>query len=75
MTSLGKFVKDVDDTFGTILLSPEFMDKFYAVVFTLSPDSEKRFGDMEKQKKVSLVTSESLLNISIVFPFHAERFG
>jgi hypothetical protein len=50
---LARLVKDVEVTFGATLLSSEFMSQFYTVFFTLSPESEKRFGDIEKQKKVN----------------------
>lgn len=48
---LSHVIKAIHNAYGSTLLSPEFMDKFYTVFFTLSSESEKRFADIDKQKK------------------------
>lgn len=49
--SLHQVIKDASEIYSDVLLGPEFMDKFYSIFLTLSPASEKRFNDLEKQKK------------------------
>lgn len=49
--SLQQAIKEASELYSDVLLGPEFMDKFYAIFLTLSPSSEKRFEDIEKQKK------------------------
>lgn len=57
--NLAKTLKDTQDVFGELLMSRDFVDNFYICFFTLSPNSELKFVDVEKQKKafVGFVTS------------------
>lgn len=49
--SIAHTLQEMREVFGEILMSSDFADNFYICFFTLSPNSELKFNNVEKQKQ------------------------